>query len=82
MLQANVLEAKNGLSRLLKLLESGQQDCIVIARRNTPVAKLVPFEQGGGEERIGIAKGRLCYSEGWDSPEANAEVAALFGVGR
>lgn len=80
MLQANVLETKNGLSGFLRLLENGQEDCVVIARHNKPVAKLIPYESSKPSPRIGIAKGKKLYTEGWDSPESNAEVAALFGV--
>jgi antitoxin (DNA-binding transcriptional repressor) of toxin-antitoxin stability system len=80
MLQANVLQAKNGLSGFLKLLETGQQDCIVIARHNKPVAKLVLIEKSEPSKRIGVAKGKFSYSEDWDSLEFNEEVAALFGV--
>lgn len=80
MLQANVLEAKNGLSGLLRLLESGQEDCVVIARHNKPVAKLVPVQEPSAASRIGIARGKALYTDDWDSPETNGEVAALFGV--
>lgn len=79
MLQANVLEAKNGLSGFLRLLEGGQEDCIVIARHNKPVAKLVPFDEASPSKRVGVAKGQVLYADNWDSPETNAEVAALFG---
>lgn len=81
MLQANVLEAKNGLSGFIHMLESGQEDCIAIARRNKPVAKLTLYEAARPSRRIGAAKGKGLYAEGWDSPETNAEAAALFGVG-
>lgn len=79
MLQANVFEAKNGLSGFVRMLETGQEDCIVIARRNKPVAKLTRYEVPRSSKRIGVAKGKVLYSEGWDSPEVNAEVEILFG---
>lgn len=81
MLQANVLEAKNGLSGFMRMLEMGQEDCVVIARHGKPVAKLIRYEASSPSKRIGIAKARALYAEGWDSPEINAEVAALFGDG-
>ena len=81
MLQANVLEAKNGLSGFVRMLESGQENCIVIARHGKPVAKLVRYEEPSATKRIGIARGRALCADGWDSPEVNAEVAALFGGG-
>ncbi|WP_251230814.1 type II toxin-antitoxin system Phd/YefM family antitoxin [Adlercreutzia aquisgranensis] len=80
MFTANVLEAKNGLSGLLRLLESGQEDCIIIARHNKPVAKLMPFVEKTVSRRIGAASGQSLYVQDWDSDESNAEVAALFGA--
>ena len=80
MLTANVLEAKNGLSGLLRLLESGQENCIIIARHNKPVAKLTPFVEKPVSRRIGAASGQSLYVQDWDSDESNAEVAALFGA--
>ena len=81
MLQANVLEAKNGLSGFVRMLESGQEDCIVIARHGKPVARLVRYEEPCPSKRIGVARGRALFADGWDSPQVNAEVAALFGGG-
>lgn len=79
MLQANVLEAKNGLSGFLRLLESGQEDCVIIARHNKPIAKIVPLQQDASG-RIGVAQPGALYADGWDDAGLNDEVAALFGV--
>ena len=32
-------------------------------------------------KRLGVAEGGSLAEDGWDSPEVNAEVAELFGVG-
>lgn len=80
MLQVNVLETKNGLSKFLRMLESGQEDCIVIARHNKPVAQLTIYENKPDSKRIGVAKGKKIVSDGWDAPEINDEVAAMFGA--
>lgn len=80
MLQANVLETKNGLSGFLRLLESGQEDCVIIARHNKPVAKIVPLREAKPTNRIGVARADQLYADGWDSDAANAEVAAMFGI--
>ena len=79
MMQANVLEAKNGLSGFIRMIESGQEDCIVIARRNKPVARLVGYEKSSEANRIGVAKGETLCADDWDFPEINAEIATLFG---
>lgn len=39
-MQVNILEAKNSLSRLIKVVQSGEE--VVIANRGEPVARLVP----------------------------------------
>jgi len=39
-MQINVLDAKNSLSELLKLAESGEE--VIIARRGAPAVRLVP----------------------------------------
>lgn len=79
MLQANVLETKNSLSEFLRFLESGKEDCIVIARHNKPVAKITLYEAPATTNRIGAARGAGLYADGWDSAAMNNAVAALFG---
>lgn len=78
MVTANVFETKNQLSSFLHMLESGQEDCIIIARRNKPVAKITLYDNPGHKNRIGIAQAEALYADGWDSPEVNSETAALF----
>lgn len=78
MVQANMLEAKNSLSGLVRMVESGQEDCVVIARHGKPVAKIVRYDEAGTSRRVGAAKGKRLYADGWDSSEMDAEVAALF----
>ena len=81
MLQANVLETKNSLSEFLRFLESGKEDCIVIARHNKPVAKITLYDAPAASNRIGIAKAADLYADGWDSPALNSVVASLFEEG-
>ncbi|HEX3885517.1 MAG TPA: type II toxin-antitoxin system prevent-host-death family antitoxin [Stellaceae bacterium] len=50
-MQVNILEAKNRLSKLIKLMQSGEE--VVIANRGAPVARLVPVNAGAHEARIG-----------------------------
>ena len=40
MVQANMLEAKTELSKLVRLLESGQADVVYIARNNVPIVQM------------------------------------------
>lgn len=71
----NVYEAKTQLSRLLERVEAGEE--IVIARAGTPVARLVPLAKR--PHRVpGAWVGRWDTTQGWDSEEVNAEIAADF----
>lgn len=79
MTQVNVLEAKNSLSNLLSLIESGREQSVVIARRGKPVARLVPYELNTSA-RIGIAAGEVLVADDWDINEGDSEIASLFGV--
>ena len=72
----NIHEAKTHLSRLIERVEAGEE--ITLARAGRPVAKLVPFVRRTEPRTPGIWKGKLTLEPDWDSPEVNAEIAALF----
>ena len=57
MKQFNMLEAKTNFSKLIKLLETKQEDEIIIAKDNVPVAKIVLYEKSLNK-RIGLTKGK------------------------
>ena len=54
--------AKTHLSRLIERVEAGEE--VVIARRNKPVVKLVPFDQPKPKRQFGSMKGKV-----WVGPE-------------
>ena len=74
-MQVNMLEAKNSLSRLVSAAERGED--VILARDGKPVAKIVRFE-APKVKPPGSWKGKVKVSPDWNSPETNAEVAALF----
>ena len=45
MTQVNMLEAKTNLTKLIKLLETKQEDEIIIARNGNPIAVIQLFEK-------------------------------------
>ena len=53
----NMLEAKTNLTKLIRLLETKQEDEIVIARKGNPVAVITVYEKKRNH-RIGICKGQ------------------------
>lgn len=74
-MQVNMLEAKSRLSSLVAAAEQGEE--VLIARNGVPVAKLVKYE-APKIKPPGAWKGKVAYSEIWNTPETNAEVDALF----
>ena len=78
MKQFNILEAKTKFSGLIKMLETGEEDKIIIARYGKPVAELRCYADAEAAKRIGIAKGRKLAPD--DINKYDEEVAAMFGV--
>ena len=76
-MQVNILEAKTKLSSLVRMVETGQDDMVVIARYGKPVAMITVFNDTPVSKRIGIAKGRLKTPV--DLDQDNEEIAAMFG---
>jgi prevent-host-death family protein len=72
----NIHEAKTHLSRLIERVEAGEE--ITLARAGRPVAKLVPYLRRTEPRKPGLWKGKVWLAPDWDSPEVNAEIAALF----
>lgn len=78
MVQANMLEAKTDLSRLVKMLEDGQEDVIYIARNNVPIVQMTLISMPLETQRIGAAEGAFTVPDGFDAWDA--EVESLFEV--
>ncbi len=76
-MQVNILEAKTNLSSLVRLLENGKEESIIISRYGKPVAKMVVYNDAPVSNRIGAAKGKLKSPVDFD--QSNDEIAALFG---
>ena len=75
-MQVNILEAKTNLSNLVKLVETGKEERIIIARYGKPVVKMVVYNDVPTSKRIGVAKGKLKSPE--DLDQYNDEIAAMF----
>ena len=74
-MQVNMLEAKNALSRLVAAAERGED--VILARDGKPVAKIVRYRMPKVKPP-GAWKGKVKASPDWDSPETNAEIARLL----
>jgi antitoxin (DNA-binding transcriptional repressor) of toxin-antitoxin stability system len=66
MAQFNVHEAKSSLSRLLALVERGEE--VTIMRNGEPVADLVRHRRKSGRRKLGALAGTIILPEGWDAP--------------
>lgn len=75
MQQVNIFQAKQTFSALIEAVETGQEDEIIIARNNKPVARIMPFIQ---REKfpLGIAKGKFKIPD--DIDKHNDEIAEMF----
>ena len=65
-MQVNILEAKTNLSNLVRLIETGKEERVIIARYGKPVVKMTIYNDAPVSKRIGVAKGRLKSPENID----------------
>jgi antitoxin (DNA-binding transcriptional repressor) of toxin-antitoxin stability system len=68
----NVHEAKSNLSRLLAMVEQGEE--VTIMRDGKPVADLVRHRASAIRRRLGCMAGTVVLPEGWDAPLTDEEV--------
>lgn len=71
----NTHEAKTTLSRLLALVEAGEE--VIIARAGKPVARLVGIEPKG-RRRLGTSAGKIHVQPGWDAPMTDEELEEWY----
>lgn len=76
MKQVNILEAKTDFSKLIRLIETGKEDRIIVSRYGKPVAKIVIYDETPVSNRIGIAKGKLNSPD--DLDKYNPEIEEMF----
>jgi prevent-host-death family protein len=74
-MQVNLAEAKNLLPNLIDAVEQGEE--VILARDGVPVVRLVKYS-APKVKPPGAWKGKVPYSDEWNTPETNAEVERLF----
>ncbi len=80
MTQVNMHEAKTELSKLVRMLETREEDYIILARDGKAVAKIIPFRNGSERKLRGLLKENEPIVSSWEDFDAmDAEVAELFG---
>ncbi len=73
MTQVNMLEAKTDLSKLVKMLETKQEDVIYLARNGKAVAQMTLIPQKNTDKRIGVAEGKFKIPDDFDSWDKEIE---------
>lgn len=69
----NMFEAKSDLSKLVKMLETKEEDVIYIARNGVGVAQLTLIPKTNSSERIGAAAGKFTVPENFDDMDKEVE---------
>jgi len=77
MINVNVLEAKTEFSKLIRLVETGREDCIIVSRYGKPVVKMVVYNDQPVSKRIGIAEGKFKIPDDFDMD--NDVIEEMFG---
>lgn len=73
MTQVNMLEAKTDLSKLVKMLETKQEDVIYLARNGKAVAQMTLIPKKNTDKRIGVAEGKFKIPDDFDSWDKEIE---------
>lgn len=83
MTRVNMLDAKTNLSKLIRQLETKQEDVIYIARGGVEIAQITLIPHHDISDRIGIAEGKLSLSDDFDEvfDKLDWEIAGLFEGG-
>ncbi len=77
MTQVNMLKAKTDLSKLVKMLETGQEEVIYLARNGTAVVQMTLIQKTPASKRIGAAEGKFKVPGDFDAWDK--EIEEMFG---
>ncbi len=77
MVMVNMHDAKTKLSKLISLLQQGEE--VIIAKAGTPVARLVSYAPKKSRRIPNLLQGKVLYSDDFES--ADDEIADLFESG-
>jgi len=75
MVKVNMHEAKTQLSQYVAMVESGQEDRVVLMRGNKPAAQIDPYVEQAHPFTFGLLAGQYEFG---DIDSCNDEVAELF----
>lgn len=83
MVQVNMFEAKSDLSKLVKMLETREEDVIYITRNGIKIVQLTLIQKPDISKRIGIAEGKTILPSDFDKTfdSLDEEIANMFEEG-
>ena len=73
MIQIDISDAKTGLSKLVQMLETGQEEVIYLARNGTAVVQMTLLPKKPNGRRIGVAKGKFRIPDEFDAWDREIE---------
>jgi prevent-host-death family protein len=79
-MQCNMLEAKNQLSKLVQAALAGED--VVIANKGVPVVRLVKVSAGDFARKPGAWADLPKAAADWDAPDTNVAIADELAGGR
>lgn len=77
MTQVNMLEAKTDLSKLVRMLETKQEEVIYLARNGTAIVQMTLIPKKPANKRIGVAEGKFKVPDDFDIWDK--EIEEMFG---
>lgn len=77
-MQVNMLEAKTELSKLIKKLETHEEDVIYLAKNGSPVAQITLIPQKKASQRIGAAEGKFIVPDEAAFAAWDKEIEEMF----
>ena len=75
-MRINVQVAKTDFSKLIRLLETGQEESIIVTKNEKPIVIMTLYPENPVKNRIGIAEGKFHDPEDFD--KYDDEIASLF----
>lgn len=73
----NIHEAKTKFSHLIDLALKGEE--VLIARRNVPLIKLMPYEEKSTKRKGGQLKGIMIVEDNFDDPLPDESLKSFYG---
>ena len=78
-MRVDVQEVKTDFFKLIRLLEIGQVESIIVTKNEKPIVIMTPYPKKPVTNRIGIAKGKFHDPENFD--KYDDDIASLFSGG-